>query len=1317
MDIHHHQLADSALKEELNEVIARRTSSSSSSQMNPFSAPTTMTSNRNSTALHQRLSESNKSVEMRESPFSLPISPEGEKENNNVDPSDIENGNALPSQTGIRRWRRRRGDTTAGAEPEASQQHHQQQQQATSGGSLHGLVRFFSLKRRTNQQSTKFSSSPASSATEDTRKKRHLPSPAVAAASNNNPAYNPVGDSEVAEDVEEVEMLEDEALHHLDDDDDDDNNDEDDAESDDADDDELEAAARGKRRQSMLWSLYPNALQSALGQHPCIDVLSEPHGSMMIGVLPKICSLENIPKELEDLVQSHQGQVRNELAEAILAQDEKAVLQIILPNSNSGSSSETTAAAGGQPQQIPRVATKPNLNGTPGSSSSGPIENFELALTLLVASWNGQAGLVEELLSKCSLTHRQKMELLGCTDSLGRTGLHLAALSGSADTVKVLLAAGALVNAWDREQPVTPLCCAASVGSLDCVKILVEDGGALIECGSEPSSVSALYYAVLVNAVDCVKYLVSKKANVNFGPVFSDTPVHIAAAEGFVDCLKVLLDHGGNVVLKGTDGNTPLHLAATDGSYDTVNLLIRAGSDVNAGNSLGRTPLHLAALCQAADCVQALLKAAGDPNAPDADGKTPLHSAIVRAGSSRNCDCVKELMKFGADPNHRDSSGFTPLHLAVINEFSHCAYVLLDGGGDVTIKTNGGRSVLSYIVRKMPDALVKLKEMFNQSVTLTDNDDDDEEDDESNYGGRNKNITKSGFFGGIKHLAPNIRPNATRHEQRDVELHLNFKVLKPPCNVHEMSLFMGLIQCGQRRLLNHPLCESFLHLKWKKIRKFFLLNVLVYAVFVFSITAYVLQVFKERCLEASCVTDSNCTLECAEKNLGTPDERKAFVSTKSVNVSWYLMLVLAFVHLVKELFQVVQNIREYVRTIENAVQLGILALVMLLVNVYYKVQQKPALWENSESPEVTTSVEYDCAFPEWKYHVATWTTFLAWVELMFLIGRFPSYGLYIQMFIIVLKDFSQFFMAYSAIILAFSMSFSVIFPRHALFGNPWESILSTLVMMTGEWSLYIRYNDPRDKRLPKEIKEAAFKLATTTMLKRRKRRMQMNRDRARRERRSAIVMMNKPTSQLIFPRPGVAGDKNTLSLSKIYTVGKPSSGGRKSESHISKSQDANNRQSRISAQARAQRSSGGDVPTSAAEKRASYAKKLHSSAVDRSSIQLSGRTQLNMVGFPPRANASEDAAVVRIQNQMQPLIQELAQILANKSPPNVQPSEAPGVFLLYIPNQEPGGNVNIIRAQETPQNINSLSAPTSSAIADYYAMSSASSFTETGESN
>uniref|UniRef100_A0A2M4DP03 Putative transient receptor potential channel pyrexia n=1 Tax=Anopheles darlingi TaxID=43151 RepID=A0A2M4DP03_ANODA len=86
----------------------------------------------------------------------------------------------------------------------------------------------------------------------------------------------------------------------------------------------------------------------------------------------------------------------------------------------------------------------------------------------------------------------------------------------------------------------------------------------------------------------------------------------------------------------------------------------------------------------------------------------------------------------------------------------------------------------------------------------------------------------------------------------------------------------------------------------------------------------------------------------------------------------------------------------------------------------------------------------------WQHHVAAVVIFLAWLELMMLVGRFPIFGLYVQMFTTVAVNFSKFLMAYCCLLVAFGLSFCVLFPNHIAFKGIPRSLLKTIVMMAGE---------------------------------------------------------------------------------------------------------------------------------------------------------------------------------------------------------------------------------------------------------------------------
>lgn len=65
------------------------------------------------------------------------------------------------------------------------------------------------------------------------------------------------------------------------------------------------------------------------------------------------------------------------------------------------------------------------------------------------------------------------------------------------------------------------------------------------------------------------------------------------------------------------------------------------------------------------------------------------------------------LLHYGADPNRPDAYGYTPMHSAALNEFSNGVILLLQNGGDVTVRTKGGVSALNFITKKTPEVIPK----------------------------------------------------------------------------------------------------------------------------------------------------------------------------------------------------------------------------------------------------------------------------------------------------------------------------------------------------------------------------------------------------------------------------------------------------------------------------------------------------------------------------------------------------------------------------------------------------------------------------------
>lgn len=79
-----------------------------------------------------------------------------------------------------------------------------------------------------------------------------------------------------------------------------------------------------------------------------------------------------------------------------------------------------------------------------------------------------------------------------------------------------------------------------------------------------------------------------------------------------------------------------------------------------------------------------------------------------------------------------------------------------------------------------------------------------------------------------------------------------------------------------------------------------------------------------------------------------------------------------------------------------------------------------------------------------------------------IVGRFPIFGLYVQMFTKVAKNFAKFLLAYCCLLVAFGLSFGVLFNSYPAFKSvPW-TLLKTITMMSGELEFEdIFYGDVR----------------------------------------------------------------------------------------------------------------------------------------------------------------------------------------------------------------------------------------------------------------
>ena len=313
----------------------------------------------------------------------------------------------------------------------------------------------------------------------------------------------------------------------------------------------------------------------------------------------------------------------------------------------------------------------------------------------------------------------------------GYTPLHLAAQIGNAGVIAPLVSAGAQVSVTTATGT-TPLMQAAHSGSVDSVRILIENG-ADPNVKEKANGQTALMFASASDRVEVVKLLIARGADLNATSRvedFAKLTMDFDADQNGVprpqqpvnpnDVPGITRPYNYNELIDKHGGLAALHFAARQGSMASVEALLKGGANVNQrGAGDKTTPIVVAAVNGHFDLVSYLLDNGADPSLASIGGVTPLYGVVNVQWQPRSfypqpraylqqktsyLDLMKKLLDKGADPNARtnrntwftqynfdllrtDDSGATPFWRAAYASDIAAMKLLIEHGADPQIPT------------------------------------------------------------------------------------------------------------------------------------------------------------------------------------------------------------------------------------------------------------------------------------------------------------------------------------------------------------------------------------------------------------------------------------------------------------------------------------------------------------------------------------------------------------------------------------------------------------------------------------------------------
>ncbi|XP_059173558.1 transient receptor potential cation channel subfamily A member 1-like [Physella acuta] len=665
-------------------------------------------------------------------------------------------------------------------------------------------------------------------------------------------------------------------------------------------------------------------------------------------------------------------------------------------------------------------------------------------------------GSLEMLQAMNNLNRKSTLFAADSVDVQGRTPLHWAAIFNHASVTKYLIDLPSDMNAFDSMK-LTPLLAAATNSSWAALNVLLSYGA---DTSLTNSSKRNFLHLAVINGMElnetfkALKYIKNISARCNEKDIAGYTPLHYAAEEGLQLVVKNIISLGASVTHRNRYRQTAFHLAAKFDRPFTCQILLQSANGAvlkNDTDLAGMTALHYAAQEGHLRILNFLIQN-GVLVTKDNKDNTPLHLAAMKGHRS----CVSRILAVhGYLLDSANNEGNTALHLAASMNHATVVDVLLTAKAAIT-ENMYGLTFLDEVISNCHLAVAEVVINHNRWEECL-------QRTSKKFG-----LPILGLIQQLPSVFVHVLDRCVIYSENDEESeeyyeHFNFRYLHLPDSFKDFamqnkfantSLLPLKVMMDYKRVdcMAHPLTVTFLWVKWRKYGRIITVcDLVMYSLYLVSLTYFI--VTKRSLLHYEKVelggvsswdlrnfddfsTDPNFTDRLASIRVPQrkiweitdtwfpPEAGRNKFATTDLIVLWMIVFFCGF-HLCKEMFQLFQNIKYYFLDMRN-----ILEDATYISSLIFAI---PFIFGYS------THLQWECG---------AIAVFLAWFNCLVQIQRFDYVGIYIIMFLAIMKTLMQVFLIFVILVTAFGLAFYVLMQEEPskAHSTPFMSLYRTFIL-------------------------------------------------------------------------------------------------------------------------------------------------------------------------------------------------------------------------------------------------------------------------------